>query len=280
MKLAELIRQETGVDSAQTMFLRHTNSSLMLLRQQGASVEEYTALQPIGSRFDFLRGGTTPTSLVVVICNDKVFGVYRLDGVDATGLTDQICTPEYRAFQQARGKPSRMSRRFRLLPLPSGSIGAKVSGWEGREIAAVQRGGDGFFEEIEVDAAPHDSTKVVDDSAEQLQQDFARRVSAASAVSSEVRVARLLASPNRKPRVLQVLTTAFDRDPDVVAEALFRANGICGECKKPAPFMRAHDGTPYLEVHHRMPLAQGGEDTVENAVALCPNCHRRLHYGA
>ena len=25
-------------------------------------------------------------------------------------------------------------------------------------------------------------------------------------------------------------------------------------------------------------LADGGPDTVENAVALCPNCHRRLHY--
>jgi 5-methylcytosine-specific restriction protein A len=26
-------------------------------------------------------------------------------------------------------------------------------------------------------------------------------------------------------------------------------------------------------------LAEGGEDTVENALALCPNCHRRLHFG-
>ena len=28
-----------------------------------------------------------------------------------------------------------------------------------------------------------------------------------------------------------------------------------------------------------MYLADGGADTVENAIAVCPNCHRELHYG-
>ncbi|MGB4922720.1 MAG: HNH endonuclease signature motif containing protein, partial [Candidatus Nitrotoga sp.] len=36
---------------------------------------------------------------------------------------------------------------------------------------------------------------------------------------------------------------------------------------------------PYLEVHHKMQLAKGGEDTVENALGLCPNCHRYSHFG-
>jgi 5-methylcytosine-specific restriction protein A len=40
------------------------------------------------------------------------------------------------------------------------------------------------------------------------------------------------------------------------------------------------DGTPYLEVHHVKWLALGGSDTVSNAVALCPNCHRLMHHGA
>ena len=26
-------------------------------------------------------------------------------------------------------------------------------------------------------------------------------------------------------------------------------------------------------------LLEGGPDTVENAIALCPNCHRKQHYG-
>jgi hypothetical protein len=71
----------------------------------------------------------------------------------------------------------------------------------------------------------------------------------------------------------------FTRNPDVVAEVLFRAAGTCELCGDPAPFMRASDGTPYLEVHHRRPLADGGEDTIGNAVAACPNCHRQQHFG-
>ncbi|OOL15317.1 hypothetical protein BXQ27_32765, partial [Klebsiella aerogenes] len=26
-------------------------------------------------------------------------------------------------------------------------------------------------------------------------------------------------------------------------------------------------------------LSNGGEDSVENAIALCPNCHRQAHFG-
>jgi 5-methylcytosine-specific restriction endonuclease McrA len=31
--------------------------------------------------------------------------------------------------------------------------------------------------------------------------------------------------------------------------------------------------------HHVKQLAHGGEDTVENAIAVCPNCHRKAHHG-
>lgn len=88
-----------------------------------------------------------------------------------------------------------------------------------------------------------------------------------------------LQSAGRLPKKVLVMASVFDRNPDVVAETLFRADGVCGVCKKEAPFNR-RDGTKYLEVHHRVPLAYGGEDTVENAVAVCPNCHRDSHYGA
>ena len=46
-----------------------------------------------------------------------------------------------------------------------------------------------------------------------------------------------------------------------------------------APFNRDSNDTEYLEVHHKLPLAENGDDTVENAIALCPNCHRHAHYG-
>ena len=82
------------------------------------------------------------------------------------------------------------------------------------------------------------------------------------------------------PAKVAVVTHVYARNEDVVAEILFRAEGKCERCGKAAPFQRKKDGTPYLEVHHRTQLANGGEDTVENAVALCPNCHREQHYGA
>ncbi|MFX5176317.1 HNH endonuclease, partial [Acinetobacter baumannii] len=53
----------------------------------------------------------------------------------------------------------------------------------------------------------------------------------------------------------------------------------CECCGSLAPFSRRRDGSPYLEVHHKRPLSKGGDDTVENAVALCPNCHRFEHHG-
>lgn len=82
------------------------------------------------------------------------------------------------------------------------------------------------------------------------------------------------------PKKLAVTLTQFKRNPDVIAEVLVRARGICEKCRKPASFVRASDLSPYLEVHHKIPLAEGGEDTVENAVALCPNCHREFHHAA
>ena len=89
---------------------------------------------------------------------------------------------------------------------------------------------------------------------------------------------RLATAPNW-PESIQVLSRAFRRNPDVIAEVLIRAKGTCEECHRSAPFRRASDDTPYLEVHHRKMLSEGGEDTVANAFALCPNCHRKLHFG-
>jgi predicted HNH restriction endonuclease len=39
------------------------------------------------------------------------------------------------------------------------------------------------------------------------------------------------------------------------------------------------DGTSYTEVHHIVPLAEGGEDTIENVACLCPAHHREIHLG-
>lgn len=96
--------------------------------------------------------------------------------------------------------------------------------------------------------------------------------------TSEARVERLALAPKIPERV-QLLSSGFKRNPDVIVEVLLRAKGVCERCRQPAPFLRKSDGTPFLEVHHWKPLGDGGEDTVANAGAICPNCHREVHFG-
>ena len=83
---------------------------------------------------------------------------------------------------------------------------------------------------------------------------------------------------NKKPIARISSATAYKRDVDVAKWILINAKGKCECCRKNAPFERG-DGSPYLEVHHLRRLADKGSDTITNAIAVCPNCHRALHYG-
>jgi 5-methylcytosine-specific restriction enzyme A len=113
---------------------------------------------------------------------------------------------------------------------------------------------------------------------DELEAQLAVEIKEAQKLSPEERLAKLAIAP-KIPEKVQVVTVAFRRNPHVVAAVLERAGGICELCGATAPFRRKSDGTPYLEVHHKDPLAEDGEDTVDNAMAVCPNCHRCLHYG-
>lgn len=81
---------------------------------------------------------------------------------------------------------------------------------------------------------------------------------------------------NKAPGTTTSTTTSFVRDLKVKAWVLKRAKDNCEACDQPAPFSGANG--PFLEVHHLRKLADGGSDTVTNTVAVCPNCHRRLHF--
>ena len=81
-----------------------------------------------------------------------------------------------------------------------------------------------------------------------------------------------------KPEQTQTIGKSYVRDPEVRAWVRKQAKGICEGCRQPAPFEK--DGRPFLEVHHVKHLAQEGSDRPSNAVALCPNCHRRCHHSS
>ena len=102
----------------------------------------------------------------------------------------------------------------------------------------------------------------------------------------EAEVSRILQNlPNKKPegakepKRKKTAVEQITRDSHVHAWVLKNSNGKCECCSKPAPFSK-EDGKQYLEIHHIKRLADGGSDTVQNAIAVCPNCHRELHYGA
>ena len=89
----------------------------------------------------------------------------------------------------------------------------------------------------------------------------------------------LSASAFSKPAARSAWQRVFDRSPLVVAIAKLRAKYRCEvpECTEAG--FRTVDGTPYCEVHHIIPLGEGGEDTIENVACVCPSHHREAHHG-
>ncbi|MFC2083665.1 HNH endonuclease [Bacteroidota bacterium] len=70
----------------------------------------------------------------------------------------------------------------------------------------------------------------------------------------------------------------YQRSAAVKFYALKRANGICECCSQPAPFY-SKDNIPFLEVHHIRRRADNGPDEPRGVAAICPNCHKEVHYG-
>jgi len=57
-----------------------------------------------------------------------------------------------------------------------------------------------------------------------------------------------------------------------------RSNYSCEMPKCDYIGFNKNNGERYIEIHHIIPLSEGGEDSINNTAALCPNCHRALHY--
>lgn len=54
-------------------------------------------------------------------------------------------------------------------------------------------------------------------------------------------------------------------------EQYILAHPLCEECLKQGI------AKPATEVHHRVPLSEGGKHTIDNLESLCKSCHSRLH---
>ncbi len=99
-------------------------------------------------------------------------------------------------------------------------------------------------------------------------------------------------SNNRAPVLKNGLETnkRYSTDARLAKTAIKNAGYVCELCGKikgsHSTFDSTH-GTPYLEAHHLIPMKAQKDfislgvnlDRLENIVALCPNCHKAVHYG-
>ena len=114
---------------------------------------------------------------------------------------------------------------------------------------------------------------------EQYNKEIESSIKESLKLSDEELNKRIKTNAKAKAEVITTVSKKYKRNPDVVVATLRRANGYCENCGCKAPFIRKSDNTPYLEVHHKVALSEGGLDDLDNTIAVCPNCHRELHFG-
>jgi hypothetical protein len=113
-------------------------------------------------------------------------------------------------------------------------------------------------------------------------QEHARRIRELRREEGWVIASKLLGRPDIAPNqyVLETLerTDATERTiPEEVAKAVFeRDNNHCVVCHW-SPEASTPDDPRYLELHHRTPVLNRGQPTVENLEVRCNKCHKRAH---
>ena len=90
------------------------------------------------------------------------------------------------------------------------------------------------------------------------------------------RIAETTPTAGSTPRERQEAT--HKRSRALREYVLRRASGTCEGCGSKAPFITG-GGIPYLEMHYLRRPSDVGPESPSWVVALCPNCHRRVHKG-
>lgn len=130
----------------------------------------------------------------------------------------------------------------------------------------------------------HDSSNVVEENKASIesqdQQDYNENQQSTSTNLSEL---RKKAQDSANETVSKDATTTtpqpqYSRSSAIREYVMARADGICEGCGEPSPFT-SKTGEPYLHAHHIHELSDGGSDTPDTVIGLCPNCHYRIHHG-
>jgi 5-methylcytosine-specific restriction enzyme A len=89
---------------------------------------------------------------------------------------------------------------------------------------------------------------------------------------------RALETPAQTPDAREAKRRAYRRSKALKMYVRARAGGRCEECEERAPF-KDRRGQPYIEPHHTRRISDGGPDHPRWVIALCPECHARVHFG-
>jgi len=82
------------------------------------------------------------------------------------------------------------------------------------------------------------------------------------------------------PTKISKVTNGYKRSRIIVQKAKRRSKYVCDFPKCGWPGFKKEGGGKFIEVHHIIPLAEKGFDTMDNVAALCPECHRKQHYSS
>lgn len=108
---------------------------------------------------------------------------------------------------------------------------------------------------------------------------FLERLSKTREAKENDAISDLLAPPIgiQVPDRAIVTGYSFKRDSKVRNYVIQMADGKCEYCQSETFAVKG--GSNFLEAHHIISLANQGNDSVDNVIALCPNHHREAHYG-
>ncbi|PKE38758.1 HNH endonuclease [Macrococcoides caseolyticum] len=102
---------------------------------------------------------------------------------------------------------------------------------------------------------------------------------------SDIFIEKDIKNPEIRPEPIIVNNIKrYRRNLLEVRKAKDFASYLCEYDNKHLTFENNFDNNPYIEAHHLIPMATQGLfqyniDFADNIICLCPNCHRRIHYG-
>lgn len=88
-----------------------------------------------------------------------------------------------------------------------------------------------------------------------------------------------------KPKIKQVNNLlSYVRDPYQAYLIKEKSEWLCDYDSTHITFINKSNNKQYVEAHHLIPMSYQGEyeysiDILSNLVSLCPNCHKKIHYG-